>query len=216
MRPDSNILQDWEFWLSLITAAAAVIALLLTRRQIKTSNRQHLFDKRLENYIVISGLFQLCQNTLHLFSFENKPIMDIEFEFGQLTNNSYLEGISDAIDNPLKEPYHKEFLKKIEDLKIVSMQANLLYKGKIAGLLSRFVDCYQEVLFSMYCYSVLFTKIREATQQWEWTLEEASEKLDEAKQRGRLFSTIANLRKVYEELQEMDIDKAIKKQIRLK
>lgn len=208
--------QDWNFWFSLTTAIVAIIALFLTVVQIRTSNKQHLFDKRLENYIIISGLLELYKNNLHLFNRENEPIPEIALEFGWMTNNSYLEGVANVVDNPLKEPYHKNFLKKLEDLKNVSIQANFLYKGAIAELLSNFVYCYQELLFAMYQYSILFTRMQEASKQWGWSQEETFEKMKEAKQCIKLFVTITNLKQIYEDLQKTGIEKAIKKQIQLK
>lgn len=208
--------QDWNFWLSLTTAVIAVIALSLTVVQIKISNKQHLFDKRLENYIIIEGLIQLYKNNSHLFDRENEPIFDIELEFGWMTNNSYFEEIATVTDDPLKSPYHKQFLKKLEDIKAVSIQAKLLYHGAIAEVLSDFVYRYQELLFSMYQYLILLTRIQEASKKWNWSQEEAFKKMEEAKQREKLFSAIDNLKQAYCKLQKANIERAIKKQIRLK
>ena len=50
---------DWNFWLSVITAIAAIVALFLSVRQIQLSNKQQLFERRLNAYIITNGLIEL-------------------------------------------------------------------------------------------------------------------------------------------------------------
>ena len=47
---------DAYTWTSIITALAAIIALFQTSSQIRQSNKQHLFDRRLNNYMKIKDL----------------------------------------------------------------------------------------------------------------------------------------------------------------
>lgn len=86
------MLKDWNFWLSIVTVVAAVIALMQTKQQIKLSNKQHLFDKRVEQYLIAKGLIQLYENNDTILVFkENEPILSIDFIFMQMTNNTYME-----------------------------------------------------------------------------------------------------------------------------
>ena len=48
---------DWSMTLSLVTAAAAILALFMTNRQIRQSNKQALFDKRLALWTTAQDLW---------------------------------------------------------------------------------------------------------------------------------------------------------------
>ena len=102
------MLTDWNFWFSVITAVVAVIALVQTKQQIKLSNKQHLFDKRVEHYLIAKGLIQLYESNKTLIIFkDDTPVLAMDSIFAQMTNNVYLEKITDVISHPLEQPYHK-------------------------------------------------------------------------------------------------------------
>lgn len=97
------MLIDWNFWFSVITAIVAVIALIQTKQQIKLSNKQHLFDKRVEHYLIAKGLMQLHEtNQILLINKKDEPLLAMDFIFAQMTNNTYLEKITDVIAHPLE------------------------------------------------------------------------------------------------------------------
>lgn len=150
------MLKDWNFWLSIVTVVAAVIALMQTKQQIKLSNKQHLFDKRVEQYLIAKGLIQLYENNDTILVFkENEPILSIDFIFMQMTNNTYMEQMVDVISHPLEEPYHKKFLIRLEELKEISTKIKFIFSGKEAILLGDYILHYQELLFKMYQYQIL-------------------------------------------------------------
>ena len=45
--------------LTIVTIIIATIALWQTQKQIKLGNKQHLFDRRLENYLLFKDLLSL-------------------------------------------------------------------------------------------------------------------------------------------------------------
>lgn len=145
------MLKDYNFWLSVVTAVVAVVALIQTRRQIKVSNKQHLLYKRVENYLIEEGLVQLYKKNQSSLKYEkDEPLLAIDFISSLLINNIYLEQITHVINNTLEPSIQKEFLIKIESIKDVAAKIKFLFSGKSAILLGDFVMPFQKLLFSMY------------------------------------------------------------------
>lgn len=155
-----------EFWsniiLSTITVVIAVYALFQTKKQIEISNKQHLFDQRVENFLIVKGLIVLYRGHAESFKYflTSRPFHTIGSFFVWFTNNTYLEGISNAISNPLG-PLHKDFLKQMENLNEVSYKAKLLFPAKLSEDLCYFVLSYKEFLQSMYKYKISYNNMEE-------------------------------------------------------
>lgn len=210
------MLKDWDFWLSVITAIVAVVALIQTQVQIKVNNKQHLFDKRIKNYLIAEGLVQLYEkNQLSLKHEKDEPILAIDFEFFLLTNNTFLEQITRVISNTLDPSMQKEFLIKLENIKDIAAKIKFLFSKESAVLLGDFVMRYQELLFSMYQYKILIDKMQEASQNYHWTLVETQENFNESEQRGELLKAFDNLEYVYTQLKKNSVEEILEKQIRL-
>ena len=47
-----DYIKDPDTWLSLLAVVISMIALWQTHRQIKLSNKQQLFDRRLSDYLI--------------------------------------------------------------------------------------------------------------------------------------------------------------------
>ncbi|NSB30152.1 hypothetical protein [Clostridium saccharoperbutylacetonicum] len=79
---------DLSFWVSVVSACAgigsaivAIVAVMHTRKQINLSNKQILFDKRIENYIIATGLIQLYR--------ENCKFINDEKDEPMISNSLY-------------------------------------------------------------------------------------------------------------------------------
>ena len=211
------MLTDWNFWFSVITAIVAIAALLQTKQQIAMSNKQHLFDKRVEYYLIAKGFIQLYENNKTLLIFkDDEPVMAMDFIFAQLTNNTYLEKITGIITHPLEQPYHTEFLIKMETLKEISTKIKLIFEGKEAVFLGNYVLCYQELLFKIYQYQILLEKMDKTSQKFNLTLDKAQEAVGETQHRKELQRTIRDLKEAYNAMKKEQIEEKIQKQIKLK
>lgn len=217
---NENILElfkDWNFWLSLLTGLTAVIALVLTLIQIRLSNRQSLFERRLECYLKIDGLMQLYKENQKLLESERKdePIFAVDLEFLWLTNNTYLEEASEAIKKPLENPGHKKFLLKREELKKLSTEVELIFKGRSAKTISYFISDYEQLLFKMYQYQILLNNMHNYSEQFKTTLEMAQKGVNETAYREKLLYAYANIKMAYLQVSQNHVMEKLKNQIKL-
>lgn len=72
----------------IIPIVISIFSIILTLYQILVSNRQKLFDKRIENYSIVSGLVKLNGDNRENFNDKDVDFFsDIDLKFFYLTNN---------------------------------------------------------------------------------------------------------------------------------
>ncbi len=211
------MLKDWNFWCSVITALTATLALVLSVRQIRLSNKQQLFDRRLKVYMLANGLISLCKDNYIWLSPKREQIPQFanDYIFIWLTNNTYMENQVDAIEHPLEQPFHKEFLRKREELRITAAEIDLIFKGKVALAYSNFLRSYEAALAAMYEYQIIVDEMQKENEKHPMTIEEAGKMFSEEKYRDSLYDAMDNLRKAYDTVAEEKVKKQIKKQFKL-
>ncbi len=206
------MLRDWNFWCTVMTSVAAVIAICVSVHQIRLSNKQQLFDRRLKAYMLANGLISLCKENYMWLSAkrENTPQFANDYVFIWLTNNTYMESQADAIEHPLEQPFHKEFLRKREELRNTAMEIELIFKGKAALAYSNFLRTYEAALAVMYQYQIIIDKMRKENEKHPMTIEGSEEKY-----RDNLYDALAKLRKAYDAVTQDQVEKQMKKQLKL-
>ena len=114
-----------------LSVIISILPIILTLYQIVVSNRQELFDKRIENYSIVSGLIKLYGDNREDFNDKDVDFFsDIDLKFFYLTNNPYLSEFSNMINDPMNDDYRKKFLLKLEELKAIADISTFLYKRK--------------------------------------------------------------------------------------
>ena len=202
---------------SLITAFTAILAVILSVKQIRLSNKQHLFERRLSVYMIVSGLVDLYAEHRNIIEGKRKdePQFAIDHEFMWLTNNIYMEAQSEVIFHPLEQPYQKEFLKKREELRSLATEIRLIFKKPINELYGKFVECYEMTLFRMYQYQIIINKMMKENEKNPMTPEEAQKFFPEKEYRIRMYDAMRELKISYQALVDQNADKKITKYIRL-
>ncbi len=104
---------------------------------------------------------------------------------------------------------------KLDEMRSLAMEARFCFKGKSGEAIAEFIEAYQSLLFSMYQYQILFKMMSEKAKEYQWTLEQASERLDEPNQRQDLFEIESALAASYMTLCLQNKRGAIRRQIQL-
>ena len=215
-----EVLKDISFWFSIITAGTAIIALFQTGKQIKVSNKQNLFEKRMNILIKVTGLMKLYEENRNLMIEDNKKddsvVLMVDFNFENLTNNTYLEDIAICVHKALEQPYQKQLLTRLEELRNISTTIMYLFPDKQAKVLSEFVYNYQETLFTIYQYQILSNNIRKDSIKFKTDVHDMAKKLNEPKQREKLLVSYNRLEESYKKIIIEDIIEEIRIKIKLK
>lgn len=216
-----NILQYiYDNLLPIITIIATLIALWQTHKQIKISNKQFLFDKRLSKYLLVKGLLELYKNNESLLDYTKEPddeAIMVDYQFMNLTNNNYLKDVTCIIKEPKNNEFKNNFLVKIEELKQLSIEVRFLFQNSSSLLLSKFIMKYQNVLMELYKYQIVLDLMRndEIPRKNKPTYNELQKEYGELEYRQRLYDAIDDLKKSYHEVVSKKVINKIEKSIKL-
>lgn len=198
-----------------ISAIVAIIALLISCYQARLSNKQSLFNRRLNIWITVDKLMSVYANNAKNLKQNDGPQMAVDLLFVWLTNTTYLQSISASINNVLDAELKLNLHLKLDEMSSLAMEARFCFKGKSGDVVAEFIEAYRSLLFSMYQYQILFKKMLQSSREYQWTLEQASEKLLEPDQRKDLFEKESALAASYKTLCQQNKRGAIQRQIKL-
>lgn len=211
------MLRDWNFWCTVMTSVAAVIAIGVSVHQIRLSNKQQLFERRLKAYMMANSIISLCKENYVFLSEKRKAELQFanDLVFVWLTNNTYMEGQAEAIEHPLEQPFHKELLKKREELRNMAMEFEFIFKGNVASLYGNFLRDYENALAVMYQYEIIIRKMKEENEKYPHTSEVLSKMFSEEEYRDRLYDALGKLKVSYDTVSQEKNDKQLRKQLAL-
>lgn len=198
-----------------ISAIEAIIALLISCYQARLSNKQSLFNRRLNLWITVDKLMSVYANNAKNLEHDDEPQMAIDLLFVGLTNTTYLQSISASINHVLDADHQLKLHLKLDEMRSLAMEARFCFKGKSGDALADFIEDYQALLFSIYQYQIMVKRMHQNAKEFQWTLEQASEKLHEPNQRKDLFERECALAASYKTLCQQNKRGAIQRQIQL-
>ena len=188
-------MDGWDIALSIITAFAAIIALVISVTQILISNRQFLFERRLKIVILIENLMSLYKSTSSTIEMSNRdePAFANDLIFMWLTNNSYLQDMVNALKEPLENSEaHRTLLAKPEELRKAARECKIVFSKKKLTMLSEFIEQYVNLLFSIYQYRICLHSIEKN----ESSRQVKGDKLEESVRR-KYYESYDTLKSIY-------------------
>lgn len=203
-----------DTWISIIAVCLSVIALFQTQKQIKLSNKQQLFDRRIEKYLLFKDLITLYKNHRHLIVNDDTICEMVDFQFSMFTNCNALEQICAAIDKPLHDEYHKILLTKLELLEKDSVEIALLWNSNIGKKAGCFVKQYKELLMSMYQQQILLNHLHKQNEAYPIKLEEFQRRAKQNALEVGLYN-IEKLEKTYDDIIKRKVEQELANKIKL-
>lgn len=215
--------------LAILTFVGVIVALVTTAWSIYAQNKQSLFEKRLEVYLLCRTFYNLInenQKMLDTKSEHDYPI-NVDLEFSWITNTDFFDGSPKLIFDIYNEEYRYKFLQKLEELGIISEKCSLLFKKDNGEELSHFISSYGNTLRSMYSYQIVLDKMRndptnemlKANSRYGKTsmipkdAKQLSKEYGEPKHRKKVLKDIVELKKSFKTLKDDSVLENIKKQL---
>ncbi|HJI72059.1 MAG TPA: hypothetical protein OIL88_06740 [Coriobacteriaceae bacterium] len=198
-----------------ISAIVAIIALFISCYQARLSNKQSLFNRRLNIWITVDKLMGVYAKNAKNLKQDDEPQMAIDLLFVWLTNTTYLQSVSASINHVLDAEHQLKLHLKLDEMRSLAMEARFCFKGKSGEAIAEFIEAYQSLLFSMYQYQILLNKMSRSTKVYQWTLERASEQLHEPDRRKDLFEKESALAASYKTLCQQNKRGTIQRQFQL-
>lgn len=139
----------------IVALSLGIVSILQSNKQIKNSNKQAMFDKRYEIYLLLYHMDELCNENLNIIN-TNDALMPADFVASCLTNSVYFYQISEGFgENGSNNNAQAKFLSLIEKLKDRGKQAKLLFPKKHSSYISKYFENYADLLNEMKKYDIL-------------------------------------------------------------
>lgn len=209
------ILTNKEFILAIATFIASITAIIISVYQIHLSNKHQLFDRRINDYCILTELFGLCEKSQNMLNREydnmGVSLQQICVDYISLTSNHFLEPVTLSITNPLEE--HNKFINKMDDLKHIAQEILFVFPKAKAKILSQFIGDYIEVLTNQFRCSYSFASTaagKNIIPEIQWVLAPPESEMPKI-----LLQSYEKLNTTFNEIKISKLDEKLKKTIRL-
>lgn len=155
--------------ISITSVIIAFIALGISIYEIRESNKQSLFDRRLNAVLKIKCMKSLCDGNRTYYSRNFKdvdePMPFVNNLFFRMTNTGLFEEIQPLSSNIYDEKIKNKYLLKIEEMRNLCEEVIYIFSKDLGHSLSDFVYYYEEMLVSMYKYMVHISDLMNLCEQ---------------------------------------------------
>lgn len=207
-----DFIKEPDFWLSIITTLTAVIAIYQSHTQVKISNKQELFERRIEKYLIIYELFSIFEQNRSKLDLNENSYENVKPLFVSLTNATLLKRMRVDFLHPFDENDSDDFFEVSETLASLSVEISLIWKEKNVKAISKFVSDYSLLLQALHLQNAyVVSEIKSPTIPEDTLQNKAKSMADYI----HLDEKVQNAIKSYDEVVKSKAIEKIRKQIRL-
>lgn len=202
---------------SVVSIAIATVALIQTHRQIALSNKQQLFERRMERYIEINTLLRLLKDNIIYLKDDSSFYHTNDLIFTWLTNCSELADMGAALANPLQADKQKQLLTIYERLKKSAVEIKMIFSKDLGKTVGNFVDVYADLLKEMYQMQVFISKSEENREKFNRvpTLEEYEKSCKDMANGLGLFKNRDRILELYDMIEKRNYLGEMEEKLRL-
>ena len=199
--------------LSIVTIIIAILAVCLTLKQIKLSNKQQLLDRRITKYTLFLDLFGLYGNIRDMINYVNFDVAEMpDFIFSQLTECEILGDTFDLMNNLSDQRNVNLFFNKCEMLKHAAEEITVIWKMKDLSLISDFVKKYSDLLRALHRQQVYVVILSHRNKQQTGDVIEKQKAMAE---KNKLYECLKEIDETYEKILNSDIREKLKDSLKL-
>ncbi len=209
---------------AVVTAVVAVISLIFSGKQIKLSNKQNLFNRRLTNYLEIENLinsYEKRKDSLNKLS-KDEAISTCDMLFSQMTQDIGLDISDDDIKNIKYGSSDMKILSELKKIERLKKEADFIYKKGIDDNLGNFIIAYRDFLEELLYYQrkLAYTKRKDDELNYnfdtpDYNYEKALKNAGEPEQREKVFQFIKKLNETYSVIESKNVMGELSKEIKL-
>lgn len=181
-----------EIILSLVAIGISLKAILQTKKQIELSNKQQLFDRRIDSYNLICDLLDSYFRIKDMMNERLDLNFNCRLILRALMENDVLRSIIWTVDKPTDKNANRIFEEKLYWLRKQADSMSLLFDNDLINNISRYVILYKDLLFWLQIYNSDYerTKGTEFNKEYKEMVKERI--LGISKDMNDLYSRIKN------------------------
>ena len=143
-----DYIKNPDTWLSLLAVLISVIALCQTQRQIKLSNKQQLFDRRLSDYLLLKGLAETYRKGHTEYRLTNNARLTFHapMVLMYLIAIPFFDDALDIWNEPDNYPLQKQLLSKRSELRKAAEEISIIFNKTAAAPASAFILAYEKAI----------------------------------------------------------------------
>ncbi len=191
----------WSAFSAIGTVSAVIVAYWQIKKQIELSNKQHLFDQRLDCYIEGVKTINIFKEKSDILERIKNYDLSTPYRlpwsiFLMLNDDQILFKVATDIEMKIDPVFEERVYKRIADIKQKSVKLKLLFNDGEADDLSITMICFTDLLSALIEYSKIIEIIRQPMNE----LTNETKDLKTYAEQISEFQEIFNEREVFEKL----------------